>query len=219
MSNEENGFLTERDKAFLQADDDYYTGENAKNQRYETREVIAARARQAFHDFALLYDVLDEHERDRIFDVGIEGHRGDAVIVDREAVESFRDAIADTVAFLYLALEGEIDDTPPHRSMSASFEQIIQAGIARGEVDRRPGPRGTYFTDVDLSVSVMSRGSWRPERAIEKLAEYRAHDLSESELRGLVIAADPETTGTTIDDWSAVGRLIEAERQADDVDE
>jgi hypothetical protein len=61
MSSEENGFLTDVDKQFLRGEKEYESNQG----RYDRRRAIAKRTRQAFHDFALLYEVLDEHERDR----------------------------------------------------------------------------------------------------------------------------------------------------------
>ena len=190
MSDRENGFLTDRDKAFLRSNangDDYYTGENAKNQRYETREVIAERARQAFHDFALLYDTLDQHERDRIFDVADD-------VTDHDAVNDFHSALVDTVAFLYLSLEGEAGtDTVLHRerSFQVPFDAILTQGVKRGEISRYEKERLNNMVNVEFGVDVTEGTDYlRTQRAVDKIARSRFSELTEEEMYSLLFLYD-----------------------------
>lgn len=209
---DENGFLTNVDKQFLRGEKEYDSNQG----RYDRRQSIAERARQAFHDFALLFDVLDKHERDRIFDIGVEDQPGKgADRVNADQINAFQDSLAATVAFLYLALEGEINDVSPPGYNNVSFKQVLEAGVSRAEIERRPGDRYDYVTDVEFAATVTEPAADRVERAIEKIADYRAHELSESELRALVISADPETSGTLLDEgWASVNELIQSERQS-----
>ncbi len=207
---DERGFLTKTDREFLTGEKEY-TGENAKQQRYERREAIAARTRQAFHDFALLYDTLDEHERDRIFDLGV-SQEGGRVVVDREAVGRFRDSLIGTVAFLYLSLEGSLESEPSHRSMMANFEQILEAGVQKAEAERRPGDPLSYLIDPEFNVHVSKGGQQLPERAIKKIAEYRGYELSASELQALIASMDPDSTGPHAEGWGKLTELVKQER-------
>jgi hypothetical protein len=221
MSSEENGFLTDRDKAFLQADGDYYTGENAKNQRYETREVIAERARQAFHDFALLNDVLDNRERNRIFDP------------DEREVADLLQALRETIAFLYRTLEGDVGQQDiQRRSFRYNFNSVFEPGVRDGEVARQPeGPtvaaRG--FVEYEpFSVQVKRNPPVpAPERVVEELAENGGRGLSTGELQAAIWRAAFDTEAgvprSAPDDYEKfdLHTLADrvAERQAGDGDE
>lgn len=199
MSNEENGFLTERDRAFLQAGGDYYTGENAKNQRYETREVIAERARQAFHDFALLNDVLNNRERNRVFDPP-----------ERESLD---EPLWNTVAFLYLCLEGEAGSSPRYtgdRSYTGRFENILKTGVQRGEARRHSDDfAGVVTVEFDVNVSP-GLESVDVERAIQAIAADRVNDADEHDLRALVSLATNPT-----DRLRELADLVEEARDGD----
>lgn len=182
MPDKESGFLTERDRAFLQADGDYYTGENAKNQRYETREKIAARARQAFRDFALLNQVLTERERDRIFDPA---ERGELTT-----------AMWDTIAFLYHSLEGDAGRRPlfmRDRTYTTPFENVLETGVQRGEEQRHGEDFSAIVTvDFDVHVTPVSHESVDWDLVIEELAENGANRIDERELRvALSLATNP----------------------------
>jgi hypothetical protein len=188
MSREENGFLTERDKAFLQTDGDYYTGENAKNQRYETREVIAERAREAFHDFAFLYEQLDAAERDRVFDS------------DESEVLELKEAIQDTIAFLYRSLEGDVDrPISRDRSFQANFNQVFEPGVKQGEEDRQPSGeqlRSQLFSGYGYIDYTPFRIEYKQnppvpdtDAIIAKLVDQGPNEVSDGELRALIYQA------------------------------
>jgi len=195
MSSEENGFLTDRDKAFLQADGDYYTGDNAKHQRYETREVIAERARQAFHDFALLYDVLDEHERDRIFSPDVDNLEGD---LDYDSQHTtLRGAIEDTFAFLYLALAAPESEKVSDRSMTRDFEDLLKVGVRKAAKRAHPGDNSNLFVSMnELEAEVKQFGQPRPRQLIERAATD-PDSLSEAEVRTVLamLATGSEISG------------------------
>lgn len=60
----DRGFLTEVDREYLRGEKEY-TGDNAKQMRYQRRQSIRERTANAFRDFALLYLDLpaEEHEK------------------------------------------------------------------------------------------------------------------------------------------------------------
>jgi len=169
-----SGFLTGADKEFLRGEREY-TGENAKQNRYERRQAIAERTRQAFADFALLFDTLDEHERNRIFDIDVDSE----VPVPTEGLRS---DLTDTVAFLYLALEGEIDsEVAANRRFSFPFDSLLGSAVRRAEkarYDRRivvefEPPEVTVRTNIDAATL---------ESAIDKLARQSYSELTQSEM-------------------------------------
>jgi len=210
----ENGFLTNTDRAFLRGEKEYET----KQGRYDRRRAIAERARQAFHDFALLYEELDQHERDRIFDVGVVEDDGEVVEVDHDAVNAFHDSLIDTVAFLYLSLKGPLNSEPTTRTLNVNFEQVLQAGVQKAESDRHPGNPLQYLINVDFDVAVSKAGQELPARAIKKIAEGRAYELSPTELQQLIVSMDPDATGTYAEGWGQLTDLVERLREADDPD-
>ena len=184
----EKGFLTNVDREFLTGEKEY-SGENAKQQRYERREAIAARARQAFRDFALLYDAVDQHERDRIFDVGDDMH-------DHDAVNEFHGALVDTLAFMYLSLEGEVgSDTIRHRGRSfrVPFETILKQGVKKGEVSRYDRDMFRSMVSVEFDVDVKEgTDHLRTQRAIDKIARMRFSELTEEEMYSLLYLYEPD---------------------------
>jgi hypothetical protein len=108
----ENGFLTERDRQFLTGEKEY-TGENAKQMRYQARRAIRERTRAAFDDFALLCDVLEDQEWGKIFS-------GEPKSPERAKLE---DDVADVIKFLYVGMGGE-----------SGFRRPLKLGVSNGEV-------------------------------------------------------------------------------------
>lgn len=182
----ENGFLTERDRKFLRGEKEY-TGENAKQMRYQARRAIRERTRAAFRDFSLLYNILDETERKKIFNVADEPLDTDGGL-SRET----RDGITDTLAFLYISLAGEVGEEFSRLTQPGvpEFESALEQAISQAEHDRRPdhervaGP----FVSTELTVDVDTKVD--VEAAAEKLARGDVRRLSEAELRALVQTAN-----------------------------
>lgn len=204
-----SGFLTQTDRRFLRGEKKY-TGEHAKQNRYQRRKAIAERTRKAFADFALLHAELDRHERNRIFDVGPHelGPAPQAVlsavgeeggysptaeeiqdyIDQKEERAILREHVTDTIAFLYHTLEGEPGEAiPDDRGFPYDFETVLKAAIHDAERDRRgadvPFSHIHVTFDVDVVVPDIDY-----QYAIEKFARGESHELSDRELRGLLTA-------------------------------
>lgn len=181
----ENGFLTERDRKFLRGEKEY-TGENAKQMRYQVRRAIRERTRAAFRDFSLLYATLDETERKKIFNVA-----DNPLDVDGGLPRETRDGITDTLAFLYLSLAGEVGEEFPRRTQPGvpEFESALERAISQAEHDRRPDHDGPGpFVSTELTVNVDTKVD--VAAAAEKLARGDVRRLSEAELRALVQTAN-----------------------------
>lgn len=207
---DEKGFLTKVDREFLTGEREY-TGDNAKQQRYERREAIAARARQAFRDFELLFDELDEQERNRIFDVG------DA-FTDHEATNEFHDALVDTLAFMYLSLEGEIESNAiRHRSFRVPFDTILRQAVKRGEAARYERDLSRSRVHVEFDVDVQEGGDMlRLERAIEKVARMQFNELTEEEMYSLLYFYEPDGALQTLGGEGGYSALDERIREKRD---
>ena len=168
---DERGFLTATDRAFLRGEKEY----EAKQSRYQRREAIAGRARAAFADFALLLDVMDEAERNRVFDVDPPGGRP-------MPNQGLYGGLVDTIAFLYLGLEGELHSpVTANRPFSVPFERVVQSGIRKGE-KRRYGRRVLVEVDgPDVDVKTNIDGGM-VDAAIDKIARQSYSELTHSEM-------------------------------------
>lgn len=212
----ENGFLTNTDKAFLRGEKEYET----KQGRYDRRRAITERTQQAFRDFALLCDELDEHERNRIFDVGptegaptekavqaglaqafgddddLEEAPGEEEIREyRQQYEkraNLRQGVMGTLGFLYLALEGPADKPIPQpRGFRYRFPQVLEGAVRWAENERRQGDIPPAAVDVTFDVDV-----YNPELdfeyAVEKFARGQQNELSDREIRSLLTGLTSE---------------------------
>lgn len=177
----ENGFLTDRDRSFLLGEKEY-TGENAKQMRYQARRAIRERTRAAFQDFALLNETLDPEERSKILDVRIPNKH---TVSDTGVDEETRDGLVNTIGFIYLALEGELDDPAPRVLPTVpSFEEILKAAVRGAESARHSRVERTVIPSVEFDVKITEK--WDTGHAAAKLARGNVEALSEPELRALV---------------------------------
>jgi len=198
---EENGFLTDTDRKFLMGEKEY-SGDNAKHLRYQRRRAIAERARQALHDFGFLFDMLNEHERNRIFDP------------PEEDESDLYQALYRTISFLYYSLEGNKGAKPAfmrNRSLNSTFKQILEPGVQFGEQARYPDDVTVIVDvtfDVDSTPVAHETVAWDP--LIEKLAE---RDLNEIDPRNLRLAMSQATNPT--DRLRELADLIEERRGGD----
>jgi len=184
---DERGFLTKTDREFLTGEHEY-TSESAKQQRYQRREAIAERTRQAFHDFALLYEALDSHERHRIFDSG-----------ERKEANELSHAIEDTIGFLYWAIQGDIGDRDRvfDRSFPPIFWDLLEAGLRDGERRRQPEPNDIHSIQIEYerpNLSVTRPEMVDMERVAHALAMNKGRKLSDEELRSALAFLASETT-------------------------
>lgn len=170
------GFLTSTDREFLRGKKEY----DSKQSRYDRRQAIRERTRAAFHDFSLLYETLDRSERNKIFAPADESH------------SLFR-AMIDTMAFLYHALEGDVDSNQAHQHpFPYPFDQLLRTGVRHGEISRHASATGGSWgghVDVDFSVEIQEPHKTDHERVIEDLAKNEGRGLTERELRTAVAHA------------------------------
>lgn len=175
------GFLTETDELFLKGGKKY----GSKQQRYDRRKAIRERTREALRDFSLLYEELDRVERNKIFEPE-----------DRPARLLLEDGITDTIGFLYIALEGEVDsDDFQDREFSPRFRDMLDVAVSKAEADRRPQPNDEIVTTVDFETSVTHPGQVDLDRVIDKLARRSGHELNAVEAKVVadILATDDES--------------------------
>jgi len=116
------GILSPADRRFLRGEADLQSEQSAYDARYRIRQ----RLRNALLDFSLLFEHLDDRDREQVFDVD-----GDSDLTT---------AVVDAVAFLSL---GTADFEP-------SQEMLFTEGLQRAE-RRRTGGRPTAHVEVDAA--------------------------------------------------------------------
>jgi len=242
---ENNGFLTSTDKEFLRSDGEYYTNDTAKQSRYERRQAIAERTRQAFHDFSLLAQKLNEHERNRIFDVGpiddpsvieimekggidemLDGNTDRAGEITEEEIRrrreeedrkaEFREALIDTIGFLYHCLEGEADSSAiRERGFRVPFGVILHGGVVGAEKKRRGAMVPNTHVKVTFEVDVHQGGTVEYDYIVDKFAKYEQNELTEGEIRALLNKLTTEGAPKDLRDFA---EEIDAQREQLDYD-
>ena len=190
-----NSILTAAQRDFLKKSEEERKTDYSRQSRSHHRREIAKRTRQAFHDFALLYEVLDELERNRIFDIG-------PLHDNVDEHNEFQDALASTVAFLYRSLEGEpatlaglAEGGREPQSFRVPFERVLTEGLKRGAADRYNQDHATkHRIKVDYGgVELVEGGDPAAlERGLQKLADRKHHELTEAEMSGILYHYEPD---------------------------
>jgi len=124
MVREQNAMLTKTDREFLIAEGEHYSGDSAKQMRYERRQKIRDRIRETLLDFTLLFDYLPDSEQEKLF----EDEGGWWAHGDQELQEGARD----TIAFIlrnadispYLEHSGSPPSTPATELLEDAYKRI-----------------------------------------------------------------------------------------------
>lgn len=94
MAGRKNAMLTTEDRRWL-TDEKTYEGEHAKQQRYQRRRDIRDRVYNSILDFTILFQHLEEAEREKLF-----GHIAGDGSHQIDDPDAFEEGIADALAFL-----------------------------------------------------------------------------------------------------------------------
>lgn len=170
----QKGFLTATDRKFLRGEKEY----NSKQGRYDRRRAIRERTRQAFRDFTLLYEELNQDERRKVFDIIAAGTYHPNLREDfdedppeeiKEAQE-FRSGLFSTLAFMYLGVW----------ETAVPFGDLVEGAVFQSERKHL----GRY---VDVSFSVEEKEPMGAiESAIKKLENGDVDELDHTEMRLLI---------------------------------
>jgi hypothetical protein len=147
MPNRASGVLTPADSEFLRTEGDYYTGEYARQSRYDRERAIRSRIVESLLDFPEIRTHLDDDQRRKIFTNPEENG------ADEET--EFDAALVTLIGWLYLGC----------REAGRDFDAILKTGIGRAEEERHDGP-------VDSTVTFEIEATPR-----HVSAESLAHDL------------------------------------------
>lgn len=184
---EDNAMLTQTDREFLRGETEY-TGENAKQMRYERRDQIRRRVRQSLKDFTLLFDHVDEEEAVKILNGG--GRVAFAAFEDEDVEAGLRD----TLAFILreagiTCMMGETTRPNQPTSEQLLLEAFKRVGRSEGygvsgmelEIDSVRLPRGQIIRSLE-------EGRELPSETIAHLLEEDGVDKGEiqEELRRML---------------------------------
>lgn len=176
MASQDNqhAMLTSTDRKFLRCEGDYYTGDNAKQQRYDRRQNIRNRVETSLKDFGILFDHLTETERVDIFGEYNTPYRRE---FDNEEI---REGVIDALAFLLRESSvadhmgrGRVGDSPYHNVM---LEALRRVGNSEGYL----------VTGFDPDCIEAER---MPEKELKTKLD-RGDELSSEELRYLIEQED-----------------------------
>lgn len=192
MSNEngrERGVLSPADREYLRGD----KSELSEGSEYNTKRRIRNRVRNSLLDFTLLFEHLDESEREKIF--------GSNVRATMDVDEDLWEGIRDTLGFV---LEGAGAATP---TVMGSAEKPVSGSICDRLLEdalQKVGDRNGYLVkEVRLNVdatrmpwsnlrSRLKEGDELPPEALRFLLHHENVDVAEvqDQIRDMVLEED-----------------------------
>lgn len=150
------GILTPSDRDFLVGRKTDYT-EHSKKQK---RNRIRRRVRNAVLDFSILFEYMEERDRDTVFDPADE---------DRD---TYTRGITDMLAFLHLGTMGYY--TP--------FKDMLSEGVGKAEQQLA----GSDYRMVNVEFNVDPVGQVDVDEVVQKLENDQFAQITDDELRAFV---------------------------------
>ena len=155
-SDRPRGILTPSDRDFLLGRKTDYTDHSKKQKRNRIRR----RVRNAVLDFSILFEYMEERDRNTVFDP------------DDEDRDAYTQGITDTLAFLHLGTMGYY--TP--------FKDMLSEGV--GKAEQRLA--GSNYRMVNVEFNVDPVGQIDVDEVVEKLENEEFAQLTDEELRAFV---------------------------------
>ncbi|OIB58987.1 hypothetical protein [Natrialba sp. SSL1] len=155
-SDRPRGILTPSDRDFLLGRKTDYTDHSKKQKRNRIRR----RVRNAILDFSILFEYMEERDRETVFDP------------DNEDRDAYTQGITDMLAFLHLGTMGY--HTP--------FKDMLSEGV--GKAEQRLA--GSNYRMVNVEFNVDPVGQIDVDEVIEKLDNEEFAELTDEELRAFV---------------------------------
>ena len=150
------GILTPSDRDFLLERKTDYTEHSMKQKRNRIRR----RVRNAVLDFSILFEYMEERDRETVFDP------------DDDERDAYTQGITDMLAFLHLGTVGY--HTP--------FKDMLAEGV--GKAEQRLA--GSNYRMVDVEFNVEPVGQIDVDDVVEKLESEEFAELTDEELRAFV---------------------------------
>ena len=152
----DRGILTPSDREFLLGRKTDYT-EHSKKQK---RNRIRRRLRNAILDFTILFDHLEDRDRETVFNP------------EDESRDAYTQGIIDMLGFLHLGTMGYY----------VPFKHMLSQGVNRAEQELA----GSDYRMVTVDFNVDPVGQIDLDTVVEKLEEHRYEELTDEELRVFV---------------------------------
>ncbi|GAB6880624.1 hypothetical protein JCM17823_28980 [Halorubrum gandharaense] len=150
------GILTPSDRDFLLGRKTDYT----EHSRKQKRNRIRRRVRNAVLDFSILFEYLEERDRNTVFDPD-DGDR-----------DAYTQGITDMLAFLHLGTMGY--HTP--------FKEMLSEGV--GKAEQRLA--GSDYRMVNVEFNVDPVGQINVDEVVEKIEDDEFERITDEELRAFV---------------------------------
>ncbi|ESS03465.1 MAG: hypothetical protein A07HR67_01863 [uncultured archaeon A07HR67] len=150
------GILTPSDRDFLLGRKTDYT----KHSRKQKRNRIRRRVRNAILDFSILYECLEDRDRETVFDP------------DDEDSDAYTRGITDILGFLHLGTMGY--HTP--------FKEMLTEGVAKSEQRLA----GSEYRMVSVEFNVEPVGQIDVDEVIAKIEADEFERITDEELRAFV---------------------------------
>ncbi|MFP9192809.1 hypothetical protein [Natronosalvus vescus] len=152
----ERGILTPSDREFLLGRKTDYTDHSKKQKRNRIRR----RIRNAILDFSIIFDHLDDRDRETVFDP------------EDEERDAYTQGIVDMLALLHLGTMG----------YSTPFKDMLSQGVYKAEQELA----GSDYRMVNVYFNVDPVGQIDVDEVIDKLERGRFNELTDEELRAFV---------------------------------
>ncbi|SFR66406.1 hypothetical protein SAMN04487947_3306 [Halogeometricum rufum] len=152
----DRGILTPSDREFLLGRKTDYT-EHSKKQK---RNRIRRRLRNAILDFTILFDHLEDRDRETVFNP------------EDEAREAYTQGIVDMLGFLHLGTMGYY----------VPFKDMLGQGVNRAEQKLA----GSDYRMVTVDFNVDPVGQIDVDEVVDKLESERFDEVTDEELRAFV---------------------------------
>ncbi|MFP8958574.1 hypothetical protein ACLI4Y_17830 [Natrialbaceae archaeon A-CW3] len=152
----ERGILTPSDREFLLERKTDYTDHSKKQKRNRIRR----RIRNAILDFSIIFDHLDDRDRETVFDP------------EDEERDAYTQGIVDMLALLHLGTMG----------YSTPFKDMLSQGVYKAEQELA----GSDYRMVNVYFNVDPVGQIDVDEVIDKLERGRFDELTDEELRAFV---------------------------------
>jgi len=150
------GILTPSDRDFLLGRKTDYT----KHSRKQKRNRIRRRVRNAILDFSILYECLEDRDRETVFDP------------DDEDRDAYTRGITDILGFLHLGTMG----------YHAPFKEMLAEGVAKSEQRLA----GSEYRMVSVEFNVEPVGQIDVDEVIAKIEADEFERITDEELRAFV---------------------------------
>jgi hypothetical protein len=165
------GVLTPKDRAFLRGEAEY---EAKSNSARRARQRIRDRIRNAVLDFGLIAEVMQDRDRETIFERGA-----------NDDLAGFNDGLLGALWFIY----GGVEHGQVRAPTGLTFTELVERAVRRVEYDAMPDALRkleTVHVDVDVSVDRPSLTSINAERVASAVERGRLDEISDDEARSFL---------------------------------